>query len=189
MCSDYTRPNYANYSDDVDIFAPGGADGNDRNYSDADRVYSTDLDGGYSYKWGTSMACPHVSGIAALVIAHYGVGHPGFTVEECREILLRSYRSVSEYVEPKYDGKLGVGLADAGMIFLEDAGTAPGYGFGACRESHGKGARTGMDGSGRRQRVARSGVPADLYGPGHRQDRGQGSGYPPAKSCCGTIRP
>ena len=126
MCSDYTRPNYANYSDDVDIFAPGGADGNDRNYSDADRVYSTDLDGGYSYKWGTSMACPHVSGIAALVIAHYGVGHPGFTVEECREILLRSYRSVSEYVEPKYDGKLGVGLADAGMIFLEDAGTAPG---------------------------------------------------------------
>ena len=84
MCSDYTRPNYANYSDDVDIFAPGGADGNDRNYSDADRVYSTDLDGGYSYKWGTSMACPHVSGIAALVIAHYGVGHPGFTVEECR---------------------------------------------------------------------------------------------------------
>ena len=126
MCSDYTRPNYANYSDDVDIFAPGGADGNDRNYSDADRVYSTDLDGGYSYKWGTSMACPHVSGIAALVIAHYGVGHPGFTVEECREILLRSYRSVSEYVEPKYDGKLGVGLTDAGMIFLEDAGTAPG---------------------------------------------------------------
>ena len=126
MCSDYTRPNYANYSDDVDIFAPGGADGNDRNYSDADRVYSTDLDGGYSYKWGTSMACPHVSGIAALVVAHYGVGHPGFTVEECREILLRSYRSVSEYVEPKYDGKLGVGLADAGMIFLEDAGTAPG---------------------------------------------------------------
>ena len=126
MCSDYTRPNYANYSDDVDIFAPGGADGNDRNYSDADRVYSTDLDGGYSYKWGTSMACPHVSGIDALVIAHYGVGHPGFTVEECREILLRSYRSVSEYVEPKYDGKLGVGLADAGMIFLEDAGTAPG---------------------------------------------------------------
>ena len=126
MCSDYTRPNYANYSDDVDIFAPGGADGNDRNYSDADRVYSTDLDGGYSYKWGPSMACPHVSGIAALVVAHYGVGHPGFTVEECREILLRSYRSVSEYVEPKYDGKLGVGLADAGMIFLEDAGTAPG---------------------------------------------------------------
>ena len=126
MCSDYTRPNYANYSDDVDIFAPGGADGNDRNYSDADRAYSTDLDGGYSYKWGTSMACPHVSGIAALVVAHYGVGHPGFTVEECREILLRSYRSVSEYVEPKYDGKLGVGLADAGMIFLEDAGTAPG---------------------------------------------------------------
>lgn len=125
MCSDYTKPRYANYAAEVDIYAPGGADGADSNYTDINRVYSTDLEGTYSYMWGTSMACPHVSGVAALIVSHYGVGNPGFTPDKCREILLRSYRSVSQYIDPDFLDKVGVGLVDAGMIFLENAGSSP----------------------------------------------------------------
>ncbi len=46
-------------------------------------VYSTWL-GGYNYESGTSMACPHVSGVAALVIA----GEPELTNEQVRQRLL-----------------------------------------------------------------------------------------------------
>lgn len=126
MGPDYTKAGYSNYGVQADIYAPGGADGNDMSYPKEAQVYSTDLGGGYCYLSGTSMACPHVSGVAALIVSHYGVGHPGFTAEDLKERLLRSYRSVSDYVGPVYEGKLGVGLLDAGLIFLENPETAPG---------------------------------------------------------------
>ena len=126
MSPDYIKAGYSNYGTAADIYAPGGSDGNDTYYPRECQVYSTDLGGGYVYMSGTSMACPHVSGIAALIVSHYGVGHPGFTPQQLKERLLRSFRPVSEYVGSKYDGKLGVGLVDAGLIFLEDSGSAPG---------------------------------------------------------------
>lgn len=127
MGPDYRKPKYSNYSDMVDIFAPGGADTQDEpKYKKFNEVYSTTVNGGYTYMYGTSMACPHVSGVAALIVSHYGVGKKGFTAEDLKKILLRSYRSVDEYVDAKYLDKLGVGLVDAGMLFLEDPGTAPG---------------------------------------------------------------
>ncbi|MHC4110777.1 MAG: S8 family serine peptidase [Planctomycetota bacterium] len=43
----------------VDIGAPGGDSGN--------KILSCDMDGGYTSKYGTSMAAPHVSGACALV--------------------------------------------------------------------------------------------------------------------------
>ncbi|MDM8529480.1 S8 family peptidase [Anaerolineales bacterium HSG24] len=49
---------FSNYGPLLDIVAPGGG-GTD--------IYSTVPGGGYSYKRGTSMATPHVSGVAALV--------------------------------------------------------------------------------------------------------------------------
>lgn len=125
MNSDYTKPNYANYAKEVDIFAPGGAGATDVGYSDINRVYSTVTGSDYAYMWGTSMACPHVSGVAALVVSHYGVGKPGFTPDQCRDILLKSCRPVSKYVDKSYLTKIGVGLIDAGLIFLEDAGISP----------------------------------------------------------------
>lgn len=66
------RAYYSNYGDWVDIAAPGGSA---RNL----RVYSTMPGASYGYMQGTSMACPHVSGVAALIVAQ--CGGPGFTRE------------------------------------------------------------------------------------------------------------
>jgi len=49
------RPSWSNYGDWVDVAAPGTG------------IYSTLEGGSYGYKAGTSMASPHVAGLAALV--------------------------------------------------------------------------------------------------------------------------
>ena len=80
MASNGTRSYYSNYGDWVDIAAPGG---------DAvlgPMVYSTVPGDGYASLQGTSMACPHVSGVAALLVSYFG--GPGFTNEMLVEKLL-----------------------------------------------------------------------------------------------------
>ena len=57
MDSDGAPSYFTNYGrESVDIAAPGGD------------IYSTTMDGKYGYMSGTSMACPHVSGVAALAV-------------------------------------------------------------------------------------------------------------------------
>lgn len=75
-----TRAYYSNYGDWVDIAAPGG---------DArlgPQVISTTPNNTYSAYQGTSMACPHVSGVAALIVSEFG--GPGFTNRMLVERLL-----------------------------------------------------------------------------------------------------
>lgn len=67
------RSSFSNYGDWVDICAPG---------SD---ILSTVPDG-YASMNGTSMACPHVSGVAALLVSYFG--GPGFTNEMLKDRLL-----------------------------------------------------------------------------------------------------
>ena len=72
--SDGSMSDFSNYGDWVDILAPGS------------NISSTVSGNGYSAFNGTSMACPHVSGVAALLLSWYG--GPGYTPEMLRERLL-----------------------------------------------------------------------------------------------------
>lgn len=74
-------------------------------------VYSTWDDGFYSAITGTSMACPHVSGAAAMIVSNTeGV----LTAPELRYILGTAVWNIYQYeTNPTYAGKLGSGALDA----------------------------------------------------------------------------
>lgn len=72
---DGKRADFSNYGDWVDIAAPGV------------NIYSTVTNNSYGFQNGTSMACPHVSGVAALVLSYYG--GPGFTADMLKERILK----------------------------------------------------------------------------------------------------
>ena len=112
---------YSNRGAEADIMAPGGV----KAANSKRRVWSTVAENDYAAMYGTSMACPHVSGVAALIIAEYG--QEGFTAEQCREILLRAYRPVGGLADDDAElGVLGVGLLDAGAAFVTDPQSQPG---------------------------------------------------------------
>lgn len=99
VSSNGTRASFSNYGDWVDIAAPG-----------AD-IYSTIPGSKYSNMQGTSMACPHVSGVAALIVSYFG--GPGFTNEMLKERLIGS--SNTSVLSPAY--QIG-GLVDAYGAFV-----------------------------------------------------------------------
>lgn len=110
---DYSKASYSNYGDWVDISAPGG-----ESYK-GNTIYSTISGGSYGYMQGTSMACPHMSGVAALLLNHYQ--KEGFTSTNLRQIICGSIQNVNSY-NSKYVGQLGKGLINAAraISFSED---------------------------------------------------------------------
>ena len=77
----FYRAPYSNYGDWVDICAPGGDATIEKG-----QVLSTLPGDKYGWFQGTSMACPHVSGVAALLVSYFG--GPGFTNEMLVDRLL-----------------------------------------------------------------------------------------------------
>ncbi|MBS2210165.1 S8 family serine peptidase [Carboxylicivirga mesophila] len=115
---DNTIAHYSNYGTWVDIAAPGG----DQMVSQVAGVLSTAPNNSYAYMQGTSMACPHVSGIAALAVSEHG--GPNFTADELRLYLESSTHDIDQY-NPDFAGKLGVGYIDAAMVLKKNEGVTP----------------------------------------------------------------
>ena len=147
MSCDYTPAYYPNFGPGSNLAAPGG-DYLQKFYTDMtgemnSEIYSTTfINGQYGFKQGTSMACPHVSGVAALAISHALQLGKKLTMVELRNILLGSTHDIDRYCvgtkqgqtatvnpQPKtvnlvqYKNKMGIGYIDAFKTLMNVQGT------------------------------------------------------------------
>ncbi|PWJ43368.1 Ig-like domain-containing protein [Sediminitomix flava] len=106
-----TKSWYSNYGDWVDISAPGG-----ETSISSEGVLSTVPNNGYAFFQGTSMACPHVSGVAALVVSEYG--SPSFSPATLWDMLVNTTDPIDD-VNPSYQGELGSGRLNAARALGE----------------------------------------------------------------------
>jgi subtilisin family serine protease len=114
------KSSFSNYGDWVDISAPGGDD--DVDGTSHQMIASTITNNGYGYMEGTSMATPHVSGVAALIVSQFG--KMGFTNDDLKNRLFHSVRPFIA-MDPQYNGLMGAGALDAGKALQTDKGIAP----------------------------------------------------------------
>ncbi len=112
--ADYKRAYYTNYGPWCDIAAPGG------DTKKGNMVLSTLPGNKYGKMQGTSMACPHVSGVAALVLARYG--GDGYTPSALRKRLEDNASDISAQNANYY---LGKGLVNAYKAIAGSGGKAP----------------------------------------------------------------
>ena len=111
---------YTNYGPWVDVCAPGGDQSTGGN---SGGVLSTVNGGQYGYLQGTSMACPHVSGLAALVLSVKG--QEGFTSDNLFDLIVSSTDpSIYDYNQDMR-GQLGSGMIDAVLALSSISTEAP----------------------------------------------------------------
>ena len=165
VAADFTPASYTNYGENVDICAPGGdteyhntpamddpEEWTEINRTKSGSILSTWIKNGnatYGYMDGTSMACPHISGIAALGLSYAVKQRRHFKAPEFIELMKESVKDVDgwyqnvktkkyyrNHLSPSggsidemnllsYIGKMGTGLTDAALLLnnIEGSGS------------------------------------------------------------------
>ena len=154
LAADYTPACYTDYGSLVTLSAPGGDLEYYSKIGETDEEYwgetseakgavlSTIIQNGkpaYAYMEGTSMACPHVSGVAALGLAYAAKQHRHYRAADFISLMKKSVKDLDGYygngatktyymnhstvgASPdvmelsKYIGKMGTGLIDAAKL-------------------------------------------------------------------------
>lgn len=108
------RASYSNYGSDVSIAAPGGKD----NYS-PDGILSTTRSNSFLYLAGTSMAAPHVAGIAGLIYSYAHTLQLTLTPDNVKNLLLANVNAFGTSSDPDFNcdpqgiKSCGVGIVNA----------------------------------------------------------------------------
>ena len=139
--ADYLPAGYSNYGRGCNIAAPGGdfwigAAKEEDNISQILSTCISEVSSDYAWMQGSSMACPHVSAIAALGVSYAGKLGKTFTGEEFTSMILTSVNDINQYLtdgvkkigdltfnlKERYN-RMGTGAIDAWKLLMQIEGT------------------------------------------------------------------
>lgn len=140
--ADYLPAGYTNYGRGCNIAAPGGDFwiGSYKEEENVSQILSTcisEVASDYAWMQGSSMACPHVSGVAALGVSYAGKLGKKFSGEEFTALLLTSVNDINQLISETdvkpfgdysfmlkpYYKRMGTGAIDAWKLLMQIEGT------------------------------------------------------------------